>query len=201
MTATDNPITESDCLNQRLLELYANKLESWKALRAQQTATGHCLSIPLFLKVSPAYVSASPKIVFVGQETHGWWTDYPRDASAITTSEIMDFYEVAWVELYDKYKRSPYWRAMRRIAEALGANHPPRSFLFSNIFPCDLDKKQASPELIRIFRDWKILEGELTVLAPDFVVFFCGPYYAYNLVSYFGSPLPELSKVRRWTLC
>jgi hypothetical protein len=200
MTAIDDSISEAGRVNQQLGELYAAKLEAWKALRTEQTVAGHSLSIPLFLKVSPAYLSATPKIVFVGQETHGWWTDYPCDASAITTSEIMDFYEGAWVELYDKYKRSPYWRAMRRIAEALGVSHPPRSFLFSNIFPCDLDKRQASLELIKTFQQWKILEGELSLLAPDFVIFLCGPYYAYNLEPYFGAPLPEsLSKQRRWT--
>ena len=200
MTASENSIPNADCLNQRLGALYSAKLEAWKALRNEQMALGHLLSIPLFLKVSMAYLSANPKIVFVGQETHGWWTDYPRNASTITTSEIMDFYEKEWEELFDKYKRSPYWRAMRQIAEALGVSHPSRGFLFSNIFPCDLDKRQSSLELIETFRQWKILDGELTLLAPDFVIFLCGPNYAYNLGPYFGSPLGEsLSAQRRWT--
>jgi hypothetical protein len=199
MNSGDTLNPDACSLNLRLTELYSAKLDAWKELRAEQTRTGHCLSIPLFLKVSPAYLQASPKIIFVGQETHGWWTNYARDPGSITPAEIMDFYERTWVTLFDTYKRSPYWRAMRKVGAALGVDHPPGSFLFSNIFPCDLDRKPASPELMTTFRQWKILEGELSILAPDYVIFFCGPHYAYNLEPYFGTPLSDaLSMQRSW---
>jgi hypothetical protein len=199
MQSGDSPHSDPGSLNLRLAELYSAKLDAWKELRAEQTRAGHCLSIPLFLKASSAYLQTSPKIIFVGQETHGWWTNYASDPGNITPGEIMDFYERTWATLFDTYKRSPYWRAMRKIGAALGVDHPRGSFLFSNIFPCDLDRKPASPELMTTFRQWKILERELSILAPDYVIFFCGPRYAYNLEPYFGSPLPDvLSPQRLW---
>jgi hypothetical protein len=79
-----------------------------EALHAEQKKAGHSLSIPLFLKVSPTYLVASPRVVFVGQETHGWWTDFPRETDTLTAGEIMNFYETVWTELFDKYKRSTY---------------------------------------------------------------------------------------------
>jgi hypothetical protein len=177
---------EADQLNRSLEEFYSSKLDAWKQLRTGEAAAAHCLSIPLFLKISEAYLAAQPRIVFVGQETHGWWTEYKEEINTLTSGKIMDFYDTQWVELYRFYKRSPYWQAMRRIAEAFKLTEPPRSFLYSNIFPCDVDKKQAPPALLESFREWKILPRELELLKPDYVVFFCGREYYWNLKTYFG---------------
>ena len=148
----------------------------------------HCLSIPCFLDVRPQYFAAARRIVFVGQETNGWWTEWNGDVASLAVTEITSFYRKARPELLQKY-RSPYWRAVREITTGLAIAEPESSIVFSNIFPCDVDKKQAGSELLDAFLIWRVLPDELEVLQPDHVIFFCGPIYSWNLHCYFNSAL------------
>ena len=84
-----NPEEQSTRANTLLENLYEPWLTPWRELRGANPK----LSFPMFLKTRPAYFAAKPRIVFVGQETHGWWTDYAADLSALGAKEIMGWYQ------------------------------------------------------------------------------------------------------------
>jgi hypothetical protein len=174
--------------NTRLQEAYEKILPLWKTTFAKEAGLSRRLSIPCFLDVQPQYFAAVTRIVFVGQETHGWWTESGGAAPSLTVPEITDFYRKMRPELLRKY-RSPYWQAVRKVATQLAIAEPESSVVFSNIFPCDVDKRQAPQELLKAFRLWRVLPDELEILRPEYVIFFCGPIYSWNLQCFFKSPL------------
>ena len=186
MQAVDLPAQALQA-NKELEVAYTEPLEKWKDLWKQEHDKGRSLSIPIFVKAQPSYFEAMPRIMFVGQETHGWWTEHEGDKASLTSHEIMAYYERTWEWLVVKYHSSPYWQAIRKITQTLNLVGRPHSFLFTNIFPCDVDQKQAPLELHDHFRDWQILSKELSILAPSHVIFFCGREYYGNLKAYFGS--------------
>jgi hypothetical protein len=152
------------------------------------------LSIPMFLKTTPAYFAARPRLVFVGQETHGWMTDCEVTSDALRPREIMDFYQGEIMTRYRTHSRSPFSRAIRRISTEIGLEGFPGSVLTANLFPCDSKKTQAPALTLETMRGWKIVTEEIKILDPEFVVFFVGPNYASNLGCYFDAPVePPLS--------
>ena len=62
--------------NTRLQDAYEKVLPLRKTIFAKEAGLKRCLSIPCFLDVRPQYFAAATRIVFVGQETHGWWTEW-----------------------------------------------------------------------------------------------------------------------------
>ena len=185
-----NPEEQSTRANTLLEQFYEPWLTPWRELRGANPN----LSIPMFLKTTPAYFAAKPRIVFVGQETHGWWIECAVDPSALGAKEIMDFYQGEVMAKYRLHSSSPFWRAIRNISDSVGLPHFPDSVMSANLFPCDSDKTQAPAAMLETMRSWKILPEELKILGPEVVVFFAGPVYAYNLGYYFGTPVePSLS--------
>jgi hypothetical protein len=175
----------SELANARLAELYRPHLESWRKLQQ----SNHGISIPMFLKSAPAYFAAKPRVLFVGQETHGWMTDCKVEVEEPSVQQIMDFYVGTKRWLHQNYRHSPYWNAVRHITAGLKINDPSDSYLVSNIFPCDVDKKQAPPELLQTFKQWGLLAGETEILEPEWIIFFCGPVYSESLGEYFREGL------------
>jgi hypothetical protein len=183
------PEEQSAAANARLGDLYGPVLEPWRNLRVSNPG----LSIPMFLKTTPTYFAVKPRLVFVGQETHGWWTD-AGDPIALGATEIMDFYQGEVMTKYRLHSSSPFWRAIRKISDSLGLPQFPDSVMSANLFPCDSEKAQAPAAMLETMRSWRILPEELNILDPEVVVFFAGPVYAYNLGYYFGTPVaPSLS--------
>jgi hypothetical protein len=78
--------------NSRLQEAYAKILPLWKTVFAKEAGLNRRLSIPCFLDVRPQYFAAATRIIFVGQETHGWWTEWNGGVASLTVPEITDFY-------------------------------------------------------------------------------------------------------------
>jgi len=174
--------------NARLQEAYEEVLPQWKILYAEEVRFNRRLSVPCFLDVQPQYFSATARIVFVGQQTHGWWTEWDGCAESLTVTRISDFYRETRPKLLRNY-RSPYWQAIRQVAIRLPIAEPESSIVFTNIFPCDVDKKQAPLHLHETFRLWRVLPRELEVLRPDHVIFFIGRGYLSNLPYFFKSPV------------
>jgi hypothetical protein len=185
-----NPAELTDEANARLEELYRPRMDAWREIRASHPE----LSIPMFLKATPAYFAGNPRIVFVGQETHGWWTDCKIADDQITAAEVMDFYQGVDMTNFRIHSPSPFWRAIRELGSLLGQTGYPAPVISANLFPCDVAKTRAPESLLETMRSWKLLPAELKILAPDVVIFLVGPIYAWNLSCYFGTPVePKLS--------
>ena len=116
--------------NTRLQEAYEKILPLWRTIFAKEAGLNRRLSIPCFLDVQPQYFAAATRIVFVGQETHGWWTEWNGCAASLTVPEITDFYRKERPELWQKF-RSPYWQAVRKVATRLAIAEPESSIVFT----------------------------------------------------------------------
>jgi hypothetical protein len=189
-----NAQEQSNLANARLAERYRPHLESWRQLKKANPG----ISIPMFLKTTPAYFTAKPRLIVVGQETHGWFTTCKATHEDLTVKEVMDFYPGDEMTAFRQRSQSPYWRAIRKIAAGIGLDDFCHALMTSNLFPCDSDKGQAPKALLETMRDWRILPQELEILEPELVIFFAGPFYSYNLGCYFGTEvLPPLSPKNR----
>ena len=177
--------------NARLGELYRPKLEAWRKLK--ETTKG--LSIPMFLQATPEWFAAKPRIMFVGQETHGWCTECKLPPAEITVPYVMNFYHCEGMTKYRVTARSFFWRAIRKISSELGIQGFPQSVLSANLFPCDTNRRRSPEELLIKMREWRTLPDELRILSPEMVIFFVGPGYAWNLGRYFGTEVePRLTR-------
>ena len=186
-----NALEQSEVGNESLERLYGPILDVWKNLKSE----GRDLSIPMFASSTPAYFAARPRIVFVGQETHGWWTNCGIESRLLTARDIMDFYQSPEINEFRARTRSPYWNAIKRIVDGINSNDFLRSILTLNLFLSDSNRGRAPDELLGFMRDWRALPQELKILGPQIVVFFAGPVYSYNLEYFFGKKLePGLSK-------
>lgn len=185
-----NPEEQSTAANSQLENLYDAVLDPWRKLRA----SNRDLSIPMLLKTTPAYFAARPRVVFVGQETHGWWTDCSITSDILTARPVMDFYQGPVMTKHRVHSPSPFWHAVRKILRDVGLSNFPDSVLTTNLFPCDSEKTQAPEAALEAMRGWKLLPEELRILDPEFVVFFVGPHYADNIRAYLGKPVsPPIS--------
>jgi hypothetical protein len=152
----------------------------------------------MFLKATPAYFAAKPRVIVVGQETHGWMTDCKIGYEKVSVQQIMDFYLGVEITTFRQQTRSPYWRAIRKVAGEIGIQDYCYGLMTANLFPCDSDKGQAPEVLLQTMREWGVLPKEVEILQPEIVIFFCGPVYSYNLGFYFGKELlPPLSSQSR----
>jgi hypothetical protein len=170
-------VEQSEGANTRLAELYRPHLESWRKLKQANDR----ISIPMFLKASPAYFAARPRLMFVGQETHGWMTDCKTGYEELSVEHITDFYQGAEITAFRQKSQSPYWRAIRKVAGEIGIQDFSHGLITSNLFPCDSNKGQAPELLLQTMREWRIVPQELEILEPEVVIFFIGPDYSYNL--------------------
>jgi hypothetical protein len=183
-------IEQAEVANERLEKLYEPWLVPWREMRAANPA----ISIPMFLEATPAYFASQPRIVFVGQETHGWWTTCKIPPSQLTARPVMDFYQGVEMTDYRIKSASPFLRAAQQMGSYLGQVNYPAPLLTANLFPCDVNKTQAPEALLKAMQTWKLLPAELEILAPQVVVFFAGPTYSGSLWEYFGTSVePKLS--------
>jgi hypothetical protein len=189
-------VQEADQANEQLGAFYGTILPKWQALREQLAkgersgAEKQIPSGPFFTQVTPAYYQARQRLVFVGQESHGW-IEAP---DAVSVERIRAHYMKWRLKLLSPSgstsSMSPYWQAIRQVRAKLAAGEPPESLMFANVLPCDINKKRPPKELYERLRSWKVVAKELEVLTPDAVIFFCG---SYSLQPFFGVEPPPLS--------
>jgi hypothetical protein len=99
-------------------------------------------SLPLFMTPSTEYRESKLKLLIVGKETHGWYSDlhdlekYP-DATSVQ-QEYTNF------ALGEGYRKTPFWQGTLELQRALGISR--FGFLWTNLFCCD-QRKSTSPLL------------------------------------------------------
>lgn len=158
------------------------------------------LSAPLLLSVTPAYVSAKRRILFVGQETYGWnWTrdlrsrypQYPVDYPYGDIQTMQDFISVrdaveALCWGYREFNfsskqpinwRSPFWQAFREVQE-----WPDSGLMWNNLCRCDYQDGSMlkAPEdlQLRLAESQRgLMAKELEILQPHVCLFVTGPDY------------------------
>lgn len=166
-------------------------------------ALGADLSAPLAMAMPPEWQKSQCRTLIVGQETFGWdylWPDgecesallegvHKRGRSEALIASYMDFDLSENGE--SRTKRSPFWRAHRRIAELFeGGDY--RKVLWTNLSRCDtLPAKlntasvwnNLSYENLDSLCKWQspLLRAEIANSGAERVIFFTGPNYDYLL--------------------
>lgn len=178
------------------------------------------LSAPLLLKPSERWLSASRRILLVGQETFQWsffknnpeflyysdrWTFSPmRSMDDFSTSDdavpaMMSAYEFfCFSEFQRSNRNSPFWRFYRDLREINGEN--PFGFetsvLWTNLYRQDFNGGPLSNANLDIQNKVStlndtILSDEIFVLRPTDVIFCTGPNYDNELSRQFDGVIYE----------
>ncbi|MCR4801115.1 MAG: hypothetical protein K5860_11470 [Bacteroidales bacterium] len=121
------------------------------------------------------YLSAKKKILFVGQETQGWWDDFVEGEESL--KESIKTYE--GFELGYSYYPTPFWKALHKINNVINKNDE-KNFMWTNVNKFGLGCGPGKPLQIILDKEnesFNVLSEEIKILKPDVVIFFTGPYY------------------------
>lgn len=169
-------------VNEELQEIYQPFL---KHLYAQEWPEAANLSAPLLMHVFDEYMMVPRKIMFVGQETHGWGAMTNRSSM----HDLLDMYQK--FELGKKadygykirYLTSPFWNFSRSLFYASNEGSPGISrrtngFLWTNISKFDSSGTTPSSDLLnQNSKGFDLLRQEIAITKPDIVVFLTGRKY------------------------
>ncbi|WMJ22907.1 hypothetical protein RBG61_13080 [Paludicola sp. MB14-C6] len=139
-------------------------------------------SNPLYIKCTEAYAKAKNKVMIIGQETHGTWF---KDLAKDNDIEILQ-------NLYHNYltndyasNASPFWKFANEFRMENEFNiiwNNITKVNFCNSESCKIEQDIAD-KLNSDFNSLTLLEHELTVLKPDYVILLCGPYYSESIAT------------------
>jgi hypothetical protein len=132
-------------------------------------------SAPLLLSTTKAYREASPRLLFVGQETQGW--GHPEDTED-PVDGLMEKYEA--FRFGENLRHTPFWRAVHEIREDVNPGSSDASILWSNLGKVDVDENLPPDEVLDPLLQTDILPKEIAITDPDAVVFFTGPTSKYD---------------------
>nr|WP_319997633.1 hypothetical protein [uncultured Draconibacterium sp.] len=136
---------------------------------------------PLLIKIDQEYINAKMKIMFFGQETNGWHME--MDGTGKFHGEIEPL-----LQLYERFylKRGCYsyggqfWNGINRFKQKLKTCELDTFGLtWNNVVKIGrCGKGTPHKEILNIQkRNFKVIEKEIEILKPDFLVFFSGPNY------------------------
>ena len=139
------------------------------------------------MHVFEEYESMTKKILFVGQETHGWGQMSKHLDTEVLQKQYDNFKLGKAADYNDnkpaRYLRSPFWNFSRSLFYNLNKNHDSVSrktngFLWTNISKFDAGTTTPSSELQQQnITGFELLRSEITTVKPDVVVFLTGIKY------------------------
>lgn len=167
------------------------------------------LSCAFALGLSEHYLGSEKKVMVIGQEAKGHTFEYDKWNLENWQKWAIDYLNFQiYREQSESYKftpnNSPFWQFMRKLKEGgydLCWNnldkvrryiHPDGKEWAEGFLPYDKKKKDNSERAAlnkKIFDGRSLLQKEIEIAAPDFVVFACGPkdpYYHTLCNAFFG---------------
>ncbi|MCK8495877.1 hypothetical protein M0L20_28685 [Spirosoma sp. RP8] len=168
-------------LNQQLKTIYEPYLAH---LYSQEWPAD--VSAPLLMHVFEDWARMQRKVLFVGQETHGW--NYLATGPTVETLQNMySSFDLGKHADYGdgkkpRYLRSPFWNFCRscfhRLNSDPGVERKTSGFLWTNISKFDSNSTTPHPDLQERNRPgFELLKQELAISQPDVVVFLTGTKY------------------------
>ena len=147
---------------------------------------------PFVIEPTPQFSSSPRRVLFVGQETNGWYTveDILRPQKGLEEA-LLWYREFALADNHPA-ARSPFWTFHRKVAAGLGLDW--RAILWSNLIRFDgtalpngcgsLVDHPCEAALLDLQRG--VLSYEIDSLRADTVIFLTGPNYDHVIRSEFG---------------
>jgi len=143
------------------------------------------LSAPTVMDISDAYFNSPKRLMIIGQQTYGWGTG----TLDFMLKDYRDF------NFGENYRSTPFWNVTSKVAKILGVDR--YAIAWTNLVKCDY-KKDRPPKNIEseIQEAFPVLADEISILAPDIIIFFTGPRYDDRLEK--SLPGSTFEKVRNY---
>lgn len=164
--------------NRYLLQIYNNGLEKLSSTDELEIQSAH----PFMLSI-PSDYNKKIKVMIFGQETNGWLEDLNYESE-----KAMNRYKRFWIDKQSKYsKKGTFQQVLNKFQDML--NKDKVSCLWNNIIKIGKNKDLGTPPpyMIKWQENWfNIIDQEVKLLKPDFIIFFTGPDYDKYIKKSFG---------------
>jgi uracil-DNA glycosylase len=162
-------------LNCQLRDLYERHWGSLRKVLQPHWNSDKQISFPLLLKAHEAYEKASRKLVIVGQQTSGWDNSgqpLGDDPIGKLMQEYQNFALGRW------YRPTPFYQASYVLQMSLNPSGPAFGFLWTNLVKVDRQGLRPETETENLVCEkFPVVAEEISILSPDAIIFFTGPYY------------------------
>jgi len=165
-------------MNQYLKQLYQ---ETWSDLEDQARETDN-VTHPLLVKVNECvYKNADVKVMIFGQETDGWYGDYPREEIPFSIDELMEGYSEYFYTSKNKSLR-PFWNRnnfsffQQGLEKFFNDKNKTTAFVWNNISKIGKVNRGKATKSIRNMElsHFQVIEKEVEILKPDIIIFTTG---------------------------
>lgn len=186
-------------MNKRLYQLYFSKWGKLMKCMSNIYKDDDLLvkpTNPLLIKVINEYdyTSSDIRIMIFGQETNGW---YEEDD---TLEGVLNCYTEFLKDDYCFKYGGHFWNGVRRFVSMVSESLPDKKigYIWNDLVKIDKSEGKGMPPdyIYNIERNFfSVIQDELSILQPNFIVFFTGPYYDRVLIDNFGRldliPIPS----------
>ncbi|RCR71392.1 uracil-DNA glycosylase family protein [Larkinella punicea] len=167
-------------LNQQLQGVYQTYLDTIYSQTWPEN-----VSSPLLMDVFQEYGEMEKKVMFVGQETHGWGNMSGKFSVEKLQTEYHEF-DLGKRANYPngkRYLKSPFWNFSRAFfynlnKQNVAVSRKTNGFLWTNISKIDHKSTTPSFELQQQNESgFELLKHEIDITKPDVVIFLTGTKY------------------------
>jgi hypothetical protein len=192
-------------INQKLYNLYAEKIPVLLGMLGEDALKTQNLSCPLLPYIFEDYTKAANKILFIGKETNSW-----QLINQYKHLSIDDFINIvrSWYLNFDFNRNirknkwsynSAFWRFCHEVSNQLNPNLKlsseykdfSREFVWLN--QCRLDESAATPAKTHFSKilkwSYELLEKEIEILQPDTIILMGNDHYWTNVKWIFDKEL------------
>ncbi len=170
--------------NEQLIKLYKSKIKYLSpeieklnngVLKGQARATN-----PLLIQVDSNYLNSDIKIMFFGQETNIWHEKHGNFLYHGNVNRLTCFYSNFFLNSSYKNHKTPFWRGINKFEAEIKKKLDNQSvgFVWNNVLKIGRGKigfpSKINPLTNRYF---KVVLDEISILKPDYIVYFSGPNY------------------------
>ncbi len=170
--------------NEQLIKLYKSKIKvlsseieklNNEVLQGKAKATN-----PLLIQVDSNYLNADIKIMFFGQETNIWHEKHGNFLYHGNVDSLTRFYSNFFLNKNYKKHKNPFWRGINKLDTEIKKELDNQSvgFVWNNVLKIGRGKigfpSKINPLTNRYF---KVVLDEISILKPDYILYFSGPNY------------------------
>lgn len=183
-------------INKKLLDLYesnypllSEKLVEKNINLSKENQKPERGTNPLLLKIDKNYIEADIKIMIFGQETNVWLGEKNEGAFLGEIKPVIDIYQGFYLNNYCYKYGGQFWNGIKKFKELLQKEFPNKkiSFVWNNVVKIGKIGKGFPHKINHITNNtFNIATKEISIVKPDYLVFFSGPNYDNEIKKQFG---------------
>lgn len=165
-------------VNSNLLKIYKREIENLSSTDNFSIQPAH----PFLLSIPTDYMKKT-KVMIIGQEPNGWLEDLNYEPE-----KAMDRYKRFWIDKQSKNsKRGTFQQVLNKFQNML--NKDKVSCIWNNTIKIGKKNDLGTPPkyMIEWQENWfNVIQQEVKLLKPDFIIFLTGPNYDDYIEKSFG---------------